>query len=108
MKLTYSDTDNTFRTGTIFASGSYGNEYTISGGTDSFNDATGTFTAAFASDNFAYYTGVAIDMCFIFPEVGDAVQCINDTDEDGEEQMKEMNEQAVTTRCIDDCNDDEK
>ena len=80
VNLTYSDTDNTFRTGTFFASGSYGNEYTISGGTDSFNDASGTLEATFDSSDSFWYKSIAFDMCFIFPEVGDAVQCINDTD----------------------------
>ena len=83
VKLTYSDTDNVFRSGTIFASGGYSNTYSITGGTDSFNDATGTFQASFNSGDFNWYRGIAIDMCFIFPEVGDAVKCINDTDGEG-------------------------
>ena len=57
--------------------------YSITGGTDSFNDATRTFNAVFDSNDFSYYWNIEIHMCFIFPEVGDAVQCMNGTD--GEE-----------------------
>ena len=79
--LKYSDTDNTFRSGTFFASGSSnGSSYAISGGTDSFNQATGTFTAPFEENEPEWYKGIEIDMCFIFPEVGDTVQCVGDSD----------------------------
>ena len=85
--LKYSDTDNTFKSGTFFASGSYDTSYAISDGTGSFNQASGTFTAIFDQDKPEWYRGIEIDMCFIFPEVGDTVQCINDSDDsDGEDR----------------------
>lgn len=80
VQLTYFDIDNTFRSGTFFASGEYSTEYTISGGTDSFNFASGTLTALFDSNDSYWYKGIEIDMCIVYPEVGDAVQCLGDTD----------------------------
>lgn len=78
--LKYSDTDNLFRYGTFFASGSYDTSYIISGGTDSFNEATGTLNAVFDETDPEWYKSIEIDMCFIYPEVGDTVKCIGDTD----------------------------
>ena len=46
----------------------------------SFNQASGTFTAVYDSYEPEWYKGIEIDMCFVIPEIGDTVQCINDTD----------------------------
>ena len=83
VELTYSNLHNTFRSGTIFASGEYSSSYDITGGTDSFNFASGTLQAVFDSNDPHWYKNIEVDVCFVYPEVGDAVKCIGDTDEEG-------------------------
>ena len=78
--LTYSDKDKILRSGTFFASGQgHGDTYSITGGTDSFNDASGSLKASFDT-SYTWLKNVEIDMSFIFPEVGDSIQCMNQTD----------------------------
>ena len=78
--------DKTYRSGVFSASGKGPAAYTINGGIDSFNDASGTIDATFDVATFGY-NNVNINMCFVFPEAGDAVQCVNDTDGSGTPNM---------------------
>ena len=83
VKLRYADKENVFRTGSFFASGEYSTTYDITGGIDDFNSASGTFKAVFDSNDPEWYTNIEVDMCFEYPEIGDAVKCLDDTDGEG-------------------------
>ena len=82
INMKYSDTDNMFHSGKIFATGnraSRAGNFEINGGTDSFNEARGNFHADFDDSNYSY-SDIEIHMCFIFPKIGDSVQCIDNSD----------------------------
>ena len=50
-----------------------------------FNDASGSIDADY--DASGMYNNVRIKMCFIVPEAGDVIQCLNDTDGSGNPKM---------------------
>lgn len=74
------NSDETYRSGAFYASATGStSEYTISGGQGSFNEASGTFEATYDPTDSGY-ENLSLYMCFIVPEVGDAIHCMGDTD----------------------------